>query len=101
MNQVLGDLLETDAPLAVFFDDIVIGGSSFKAHIHLVQEVLTKHGLVIKSKNPCIDKKEVKCLGSRISQQGLKPDPREIGYNNFLGQRRLNSSEDSWDCYLV
>lgn len=64
--------------IAVYLDDIIIGGRNFREHCDLLKEVL-EHlraaGLTIKSSKVSLCRQKLIFLGHQISAKGIKPNP--------------------------
>ena len=65
--------------IAVYLDDIIIGGRNFREHYDLLKEVFERlrgAGLTVKSSKVLLCRK--KLLLSQISAQGIEPDPTKL-----------------------
>ncbi len=80
--EVLGDLQKDGKPVAVFFDDIFIGGKTWKEHLELVDEVLKRleeKNVVVKSSQAQFGMDSIDCLGFIVGADGVKPDLEKVG----------------------
>ena len=67
--------------IAVYLDDIIIGGRNFREHYDLLKEVLERlrgAGLTVKSSKVSLCRKKLLFLGHQISEQGIEPDPTKL-----------------------
>ena len=67
--------------IAVYLDDIIIGGRNFREHYDLLKEVLERlraAGLTIKSSKVSLCRKKLIFLGHQISAKGIEPDPAKL-----------------------
>ena len=67
--------------IAVYLDDIIIGGRNFREHYGLLKEVLERlrgAGLTVKSSKVSLCRKKLLFLGRQISAQGIEPDPTKL-----------------------
>jgi len=79
--EVLGDLQREGRPVAVFFDDIFIGGKSWAEHLELVDEVLRRlvdNNVVVKSSKAQFGMSSIACLGFIVGAEGVQPDPEKV-----------------------
>jgi hypothetical protein len=85
--EVLGEMHEQGKPVAIFFDDIIIGGGTFQEHAALVREVLErlkKYNVTVKSKKASVAVTSVECLGYIVDRNGIRPAPEKVeGIMNF------------------
>ena len=67
--------------VAVYLDDIIIGGRNFREHYNLLKDVLKrlrKAGLTIKSNKVTLCRKKLLFLGHQVSDRGIEPDPAKV-----------------------
>ena len=67
--------------VAVYIDDIIVGGSSKEEHLHILREVFVRlrNTNVLAKKRKCsIVQKEVVYLGHRIDEQGVHPTEEHL-----------------------
>ena len=67
--------------IAIYLDDIIIGGRNFDEHVQLLKEVLSRlrnAGLTIKSSKVSLCKKTLRFLGHLVSIEGISPDPEKV-----------------------
>ena len=67
--------------IAVYLDDIIIGGRNFREHFDLLKEVLERlraAGLTVKSSKVSLCQKKLIFLGHQISAQGIEPDRAKL-----------------------
>ena len=67
--------------IAVYLDDIIIGGKTFREHYDLSKEVLERlcgAGLTVKSSKVSLCPKKLLFLGHQISAKGVEPDPAKL-----------------------
>ncbi|KAK3730339.1 hypothetical protein QZH41_002079, partial [Actinostola sp. cb2023] len=67
--------------VAIYLDDIIIGGASFDEHLRLLKEVLSRlrnAGLTIKSSKVHLCQKTLRFLGHLVSVEGISPDPEKV-----------------------
>ena len=66
--------------IAVYLDDIIIGGKNFQEHYDLrdVFERLREAGLTIKSSKVSLCRNKLSFLGHQISEKGIEPDPHKL-----------------------
>lgn len=67
--------------IAVYLDDIIIGGRNFREHFNLLKEVLERlraAGLTVKSSKVSLCQKKLIFLGHQISARGIEPDPTKL-----------------------
>ncbi|KAK3736097.1 hypothetical protein QZH41_003541 [Actinostola sp. cb2023] len=79
MADVMRDL--TWNGVAIYLDDIIIGGASFDEHLRLLKEVLSRlrnAGLTIKSSKVHLCQKTLRFLGHLVSVEGISPDPEKV-----------------------
>ena len=85
--EVLGEMHEQGKPVAIFFDDIIIGGGTFQEHVALVREVLErlkKYNVTVKSKKASVAVTSIECLGYIVDRSGIRPAPEKVeGIINF------------------
>ena len=63
--------------IAVYLDDIIIGGKNFQEHYDLLKEVLERlrgAGLTVKSSKVSLCQRKLIFLGHQISANGIEPD---------------------------
>ena len=80
--KIVGEPMQREGkPVLIFFDDIIIGGTTFHEHMTLVAEVLRRlenHGVVVKTSKARIAMAEIECLGFIVGREGVKPDPAKV-----------------------
>ena len=67
--------------IAVYLDDIIIGGKNFQEHYDLLKEVLERlrgAGLTVKSSKVSLCQRKLIFLGHQISANGIEPDPAKL-----------------------
>ena len=67
--------------VAVYLDDIIIGGRNFREHYNLLKDVLQRlreAGLTIKSSKVTLCRKKLLFLGHQVSDKGIEPDPAKV-----------------------
>ena len=67
--------------IAVYLDDIIIGGINFRKHYDLLKEVLERlhgAGLTVKSSKVSLCRKKLLFFGHQILAQGIGPDPTKL-----------------------
>ena len=67
--------------IAVYLNDIIIGGTNFCEHYDLLKEVLERlrgAGLTVKSSKVSLCRKKLLFLGHQISAKGIEPDPTKL-----------------------
>ena len=67
--------------IAVYLDDIIIGGKNFQEHYDLLRDVferLREAGLTIKSSKVSLCRNKLTFLGHQISGKGIEPDPHKL-----------------------
>ena len=81
--------------IAVYLDDIIIGGKTFREHYDLLKEVLERlrgAGLTVKSSKVSLCQEKFLFLGHQISAKGVEPDPAKLTvFRNW--PRRQNTKE--------
>ena len=81
MRHIMQPLTSRKEPVAVFFDNITIGGNDFEHHLSLfaeVLEIMEKHHLTIKSKKSKIGFEQAAALGYTINKTGIHPDQEKL-----------------------
>jgi glutathione S-transferase len=79
--EVLGEMQRQKKPVAIFFDDIIIGGKTFKEHTALVREVLERlkaFQVTVKSKKAEFAMSQISCLGYVLDRKGIHTDPAKV-----------------------
>ncbi|XP_058121680.1 uncharacterized protein K02A2.6-like [Anopheles ziemanni] len=67
--------------VAVYLDDIVVGGPNEEAHMRNLRSVLRRikeYGFTIRLDKCSFQKKQIKYLGHLLDSKGLRPDPARI-----------------------
>ena len=67
--------------VAIYLDDLIIGGRNFEEHMELLKEVFSRlraAGLTIKSSKVILCQKTLRFLGHLVSVDGIAPDPDKI-----------------------
>ena len=67
--------------IAVYLDDIIIGGKNFQEHYDLLRDVferLREAGLTIKTNKVSLCRNKLTFLGHQISEKGIEPDPHKL-----------------------
>ena len=67
--------------IAVYLDDIIIGGKNLQEHCDLLRDVferLPEAGLTIKSSKVSFYRNKLSFLGHHISEKGIEPDPYKL-----------------------
>ena len=67
--------------IAVYLDDIIIGGKNFQEHYGMLRDVfqrLREAGLTIKSSKVSLCRNKLYFLGHQISAKGIEPDPSKL-----------------------
>ena len=67
--------------IAVYLDDIIIGGKNFQEHYDMLRDVfqrLREAGLTIKSSKVSLCRNKLRFLGHQISEKGIEPDPTKV-----------------------
>ena len=77
MSQMLADI----EGVAVFLDDILVGGGSQEEHDQRLNRVLNefkKHNVAINKKKTVLNSSSIEYLGYVISGNGIKPSPKKL-----------------------
>ena len=81
-QEAMGELFNDMEEVIVYIDDIlVIGTDSYKKHLAVVQEVLTRledKGMQVNADKSSWAKPEVEYLGFLITREGIKPQRKKI-----------------------
>ena len=67
--------------IAVYLDDIIIGGKNFQEHYDMLRDVferLREAGVTIKSSKVSLCRNKLRFLGHQISEKGIEPDPTKV-----------------------
>ena len=79
MADVMGGLAWSG--VAIYLDDIIIGGTTFEEHIRLLKDVLSRlreAGLTVKSSKVNLCQRSLHFLGHVVSIDGISPDPEKV-----------------------
>ncbi|KXJ09791.1 Retrovirus-related Pol polyprotein from transposon 17.6 [Exaiptasia diaphana] len=67
--------------IAIYLDDIIIGGASFEEHLQLLKDVFVRlrdAGLTVKSSKVHLCQRTLRFLGHIVSVDGISPDPEKV-----------------------
>nr|XP_049467005.1 uncharacterized protein K02A2.6-like [Anopheles coluzzii] len=80
-QQLMEVMLAGLGGVAVYLDDIVVGGPNEEVHMKNLRAVLKRieeYGFTIRLDNCSFQKKQIKYLGHLLDSKGLRPDPARI-----------------------
>ncbi|XP_035896952.1 uncharacterized protein K02A2.6-like [Anopheles stephensi] len=77
-QQLMDTMVASLAGVAVYLDDIVVGGKDMAEHdrnLHAVLEKLQEYGFTLRAEKCSFRKPQIKYLGHLLDAKGLRPDP--------------------------